>query len=292
MSSTSRVWYITGASRGLGYALTAAALRHGDQVIATARTTNTLDELATHYPDTLRVAQVDVTDRDSIRASLLLGDETGGIDIVVNNAGYANLSAIEDTDPEDFRRQVETNFFGVVNVTQLALPLLRARGRGHIISASSVGARVGNPGLGAYQAAKWAVSGSSQVLAAELAPHGIKVTAIEPGGMRTEWAGSSMTISPVSDAYRSTVGVLADLFTSRSIVPASKPERVADAILRLVNLPDLPARLLLGSDALLTAHTAATALAASDHEWQGFSRSTDGDEITNDQIDPLRIKEK
>lgn len=292
MRTTPRTWYITGASRGLGRALTVAALEQGDHVIATARTPSALDDLAAQYPKALRIAQVDVTDRDSIRASLLSANDSGGIDLVVNNAGYANLSAIEDTDPDDFRHQVETSFFGTVNVTQLLLPLLRARRSGHIINISSVGARVGNPGLGAYQAAKWAVSGFSQVLAAELAPLGIKVTVVEPGGMRTDWAGPSMRIAPVSAAYQDTVGVLANLFNDRSMIPAGDPDRVAEAILQLAEMSDPPVRLLLGSDALLTAQTAAATLADNDRAWEALSRSTDSDEASANQIDPLRINER
>src|SRR6185437_3246266 len=135
----------------------------------------------------------------------------GRIDVVVNNAGYANLAAVEDITLDDFRAQVDANLFGVVNVTKAALPALRAQGAGHIIQVSSVGGRLATPGLSAYQAAKWAVGGFSEVLASEVGPLGIKVTVLEPGGMRTDWAGSSMRVPPISEPYQSTVGVVAGM---------------------------------------------------------------------------------
>ncbi|MEU6347077.1 SDR family NAD(P)-dependent oxidoreductase [Streptomyces sp. NPDC046977] len=288
MQQPLKTWYITGASRGLGRAITAAALEAGDHVFAAARRAGALADLAARYPHQLRTASVDVTDIAAVQQSIdNLMHAFGRVDVVVNNAGYANLSAIEDTAPEDFRAQVDTNLFGAVNVTQAVLPVLRAQGRGRIINVSSVGGRVANAGLGAYQAAKWALNGFTEVLATEVGPLGIKVTAIEPGGMRTDWAGASMAIPPISEPYRTSVGVLADLFETGSVQAAGDPARVAQAIVRLSELADPPVRLLLGSDALAGARAAAKALADSDSIWQEFSRTTDHLDATTDQLDPL-----
>ncbi|MGW3628484.1 SDR family NAD(P)-dependent oxidoreductase, partial [Streptomyces sp. NPDC000880] len=149
------------------------------------------------------VAALDVTDTTAARAAVQNAvDAFGRLDVLVNNAGYADVASIEDFAEGDFRAQIDTNFHGVVNLSRAALPVMRKQGSGHIVQISSVGGRVGTPGLGAYQAAKWAVGGFSEVLAKEVASFGIKVTVIEPGGMRTNWAGSSMSTPPISDSYK------------------------------------------------------------------------------------------
>lgn len=284
-------WFITGSSRGLGRAIVKAALERGDQVAATARTVSALDDLVATYPEQLLVLPVDVTDPRQIDEAVARAHERfGRLDVVINNAGYANLSAIEDTTLEDFRTQVDTNLFGVIATTKAVLPILRAQGCGRIINVSSIGSRIGNPGLAAYQASKWAVSGFTEVLAAEVAPLGILVTAIEPGGMHTDWAGSSMKIPEASAPYQQTVGFLANLFASSQTAPLGDPAKVAQAIFQLVSEKHPPVRLLLGSDALAAAQAAAAALAASDAAWEEFSRSTDRDDATDAERDPLSIK--
>jgi NAD(P)-dependent dehydrogenase (short-subunit alcohol dehydrogenase family)/predicted ester cyclase len=293
MERSTKTWYVTGSNRGLGRAVVEAALQAGDRVLATARHTGALADVAQRYPGRVRTAAVDVTDEAAVQGSVeLLVREFGRLHVVVSNAGYANLSGIEDTSPADFRAQVDTNLFGVVNVTKAVLPLLRAQGYGHIINVSSVGGRVGTPGLAAYQAAKWAVNGFTEVLAAEAGPLGIKVTAIEPGGMRTDWAGSSMSIPPVSPPYQATVGALASLFAHGSGQAAGDPARVAEAVLRLSELDNPPVRLLLGSDAITSAQAAAKALADSDRTWEDLSRSTDRPGATPQQLDPLGIQQR
>ena len=282
------VWFITGSSRGLGRAIALAALERGDRVAATARTVSALEDLAATYPGHLIVLPLDVTDPAQVQDAVARAHEHfGRLDVVVNNAGYANLAAVEDTSGEDFRAQVETDFFGVVTTTKAVLPILREQGSGRIINVSSVGARVGTPGLAAYQAAKWAVSGFTEVLAAEVAPLGIHVTAIEPGGMPTDWAGSSMRVPAPSPAYQNTVGAMTAFFTSGQLKPLSDTGKVARAVLRVADADQPPTRLLLGSDALAGARAAATALAASDATWEQLSRSTDRDEATDAERDPL-----
>ncbi|MET7401364.1 SDR family NAD(P)-dependent oxidoreductase [Dactylosporangium sp. NPDC005572] len=286
----SRIWYVTGASRGLGRAIVEAAVAAGDRVFATARRPEALADLTARYPDSLRTAAVDVTDLPAVRTSVAAAlDEYGRIDVVVNNAGYANLAAIEDITSADFRAQVDTNLFGVVNVVQTVLPALRRQGAGRIINVSSVGGRVGTAGLAAYQAAKWAVNGFTEVLAQEAGPLGIKVTAIEPGGIRTDWAGSSMAVPPISAPYQPTVGVIASLLDRIRDTVGGDPILVADAVLRLSRLDEPPVRLLLGTDAVIGARQAAQTLSTNDIQWAEFSRSIDRPEATPDELDPLGI---
>ena len=203
-----KTWLITGSSRGLGRELAQAVLDDGDHVAAAARRPGSLDDLVARYGGRIRPVALDVTDpvaaREAVQAAVT---EFGSLDVVVNNAGYATSASIEDLPEEEFRAQLETNLFGVVNVTRAALPVLRAQRSGHIIQVSSIGGRVGGtPGMGGYQAAKYAVEGFSEVLANEVRPLGIKVTIVEPGAFRTDWGGSSMHILPVSEDYEPTVG--------------------------------------------------------------------------------------
>ena len=192
----SKVWLITGSSRGFGAELVRAVLTHGDRVVATARDPEQVRPLIVGHEERARVFALDVTDAEAATAAVEFAvAEFGRIDVVVNNAGYANSAPIEETDPADFRAQIETNLFGVVNVTRAALPILRAQRSGVFVQFSSIGGRVGGtPGLGAYQTAKFAVEGFSEVLANEVAGLGLKVIIVEPGAFRTDWMGSSMTM--------------------------------------------------------------------------------------------------
>src|SRR5438552_15862680 len=202
-----KTWLITGSSRGFGWELARAVLEDGDHVVATARRPEQLDDLVRQYGERVRTCALDVTDPEAARAAVKLAvDAFGSLDVVVNNAGYAIYAAIEDMPDDVFRAQIEANLFGVVNVTKAALPVMRKQRSGHIIQFSSIGGRVGGtPGMGAYQTAKWGVEGFSEVLANEVGPLGIKVTIIEPGGFRTDWAGSSMRTLPVREDYDQTV---------------------------------------------------------------------------------------
>jgi NAD(P)-dependent dehydrogenase (short-subunit alcohol dehydrogenase family)/predicted ester cyclase len=281
-----KIWFVTGNSRGLGREIVIAALERGDRVVATARHPQQLDGLAAAYPGRLLALPLDVTDPTAAAVQAAVA-EFGRVDVVVSNAGYADLVTVEDATLENFRAQIETNLFGVVNVTKAALPILREQGGGYIITVSSVGGRVATPGLSAYQAAKWAVNGFTEVLATEVGPLGIKVTAIEPGGMRTEWAGSSMTIPAPSAPYQATIGFLASLFEGGSDNALGDPRKVADVVARLADMDQPPLRLLLGPDALAGAHAAAKTLADRDAQWEELTRSTDRDDATPQQRDPL-----
>lgn len=194
---------------------------------------------------------------------------------MVNNAGYANMAAAEDVDPEDFRAQVEANFFGVVRLTQAVLPVMRTQRAGHIIQISSVGGRLTRPGLAAYQSSKWAVTGySGGVVAQEVAPLGIKVTVLEPGGMRTDWAGSSMRIAPIRPEYEETVGGAAAQLSAPANLGASDPAKVAALLLDIVDMDTPPARLLIGPDAYRYATAAGRELLAADGRYEALSMST------------------
>src|ERR1700742_2124996 len=201
-------WFITGSSRGFGRELTVAALEAGDRVAATARRPEQLADLIERFGDRLLVLPLDVTDPTAVGDALSQArDAFGRLDVVVNNAGYANVSPIEATSDADFRMQFETNFWGVYNVSKAAIPILRAQGGGQIVQFSSVGGRVGgSPGIASYQAAKFAVDGFTRVLAAETAPFNIKTMVVEPSGFATDWAGSSMTVHDIPAAYDSTIG--------------------------------------------------------------------------------------
>ncbi|MEJ1229426.1 MAG: SDR family NAD(P)-dependent oxidoreductase [Galbitalea sp.] len=285
----SPVFLVTGAGRGLGLDIVRAALAAGHRVVAGARNPHQLDELVALHGGALLPVALDVTDAAAAEAAVRAAVDTfGRLDVVVNNAGYANLASIEDITIDDFRAQLDTNLLGVVTVTKAALPTLRAQGSGHIIQVSSVGGRSATAGLGAYQAAKWAVGGFSGVLDAEVRPLGIRVTVLEPGGMRTDWAGSSMTIPPISDAYRDTVGNRARMIGEST--PLGDPAKVAQVVLRVAAMDEPPLRLLLGSDAYKYGTAIGLALAESDAKWRELSESTDHDEATAEDRDPLARK--
>jgi NAD(P)-dependent dehydrogenase (short-subunit alcohol dehydrogenase family) len=284
-----QVWLVTGSSRGLGRAIAEAVLASGDRLVATARDPRTLDDLAATYGDAVRTAALDVTDPAAAAAAVELATSAfGRLDVVVNNAGYANLAAVEDIALDDFKAQVATNLFGVVTVTKAALPVLRAQGSGHVIQVSSVGGRVANAGLSAYQAAKWAVGGFSSVLSQEVAPLGIKVTVLEPGGMTTDWAGSSMSVPPITAPYEATVGRISQMLSA--LMPLSDTAKVAKAVLEVAALEEPPLRLLLGSEAYAFAQIAGEQLAASDERWRDLTVSTDRDDATDADRDPLGMR--
>jgi NAD(P)-dependent dehydrogenase (short-subunit alcohol dehydrogenase family) len=272
----SSVWLVTGCSRGLGRALAEAVLAAGHRLVATARHSGDLAYLPPS--ERLRTATLDVTDAAAARSVVGVATSAfGRLDVVVNNAGYIKANSVEDLPEEDFRRQLEINFFGVYNVTRAALPVMHAQRDGHIIQISSIGGRRATPGLAAYQSAKWAVGGFSEVLAREVAPLGIRVTCVEPGGMRTDMFGLSMLAEPLAPDYEGTVGAVIRAVFGNPERARSNPAKVAQAILRLAGEKQPPVRLLAGSDAVRGASEAATARAEEDLRWQALSVSTDFD---------------
>lgn len=272
----SKVWFVTGSSRGLGRAIVTAALDAGDRVAATARDPRQLQDLVERYGNRVLPIALDVADDAAVRSAVKEAvDAFGRLDVVVNNAGYGDLVAVEDIALDDFKAQIDTNFYGVVHVTKAVLPMLREQGAGHLFQVSSIGGRVGSVGLAAYQSAKWAVGGFSTVLAQEVAPLGVKVTVLEPGGMRTDWSGSSMAIPPVSDPYLPTVGASAERRRAAAGTEPIDPSKVADVVRDLAGRDDAPLRLVIGFDAYALAAATAAAQAESDERWRAVSESVD-----------------
>ncbi|HSY24428.1 MAG TPA: SDR family NAD(P)-dependent oxidoreductase [Polyangiaceae bacterium] len=276
----SKVWLVTGSSRGLGLEIAKAVLAAGDRLVATARNPRDLQSLVDRYGSAVRAVALDVTQPAQARAAVEAARTAfGRLDVVVNNAGYANVNSIEDVAEDDFRAQIETNFFGVVNVTRAALPVLRAQRSGHIIQVSSIGGRSATQGIAAYQSAKWAVGGFSEVLAREVAPLGIRVTVLEPGGMRTDWSGSSMRIDTIQPDYQATVGAVAARLRGNPHAAQGDPAKVAGVVIAIADEPAPPLRLLLGSDAVFMAGLLAKARAEEDAAWRTVSVSTDTDGV-------------
>jgi NAD(P)-dependent dehydrogenase (short-subunit alcohol dehydrogenase family) len=275
---TPHTWLITGSSRGFGRALAQAVLDAGDQVVATARTPAQLDDLAERYGDRVLVVALDVTDAVAAASAFETAVRRfGRVDVVVNNAGYANVAPVETASEEDFRRQFETNFWGVYNVSKAALPVLKAQGTGTIVQFSSVGGRVGGTaGLGSYQAAKFAVDGLTRVLAAETAPLGIRYLVVEPGGFATDWAGASMEIHDIPDEYQATVGQFAS-HVSSGRTSAGDPKRAAEIIVRAIKHAQLPGHLLLGAGAAQMAIDYSGRQLDEATAWQEVSASADFD---------------
>jgi len=288
----SKVFFLTGATRGLGRQIAEASLAAGHRLVATARNPDRLADLADRYGRQVLPVALDVADAGAAQAAVAAGVEAfGRLDVVVNNAGYANLASVEDITLADFRAQVDTNLFGVVNVTKAALPVLREQGGGQIIQVSSIGGRLATPGLSAYQASKWAVGGFCEVLAAEVGPLGIKVTVLEPGGMQTDWAGSSMRVPPISAPYQATVGMIARVQHDQGSGAAlGDPAKVARVVLEVAAMDDPPLRLILGSEAYAYATAAARARAESDAARYQLTVSTDRDDATPEQRDPLAAR--
>jgi NAD(P)-dependent dehydrogenase (short-subunit alcohol dehydrogenase family) len=272
-----QTWFITGSSRGFGRALTEAALAVGDRVVATARRPEALDDLARLHGEDLLAASLDVTDSQAAERVIQAGvDRFGRLDVVVNNAGYANVAPIETGEDVDFRAQFETNFWGVYNVTKAAIGPLRHQGGGIIVQFSSVGGRVGgSPGIASYQAAKFAVDGFTRVLAAETAPFGIRTLVVEPSGFATDWAGSSMTIHDVPEEYDQTVGFMQRRVRTNPAGPAGDPVRAAEIIVQVVKREWIPSHLLLGVNAAEMGIAYSNRQLEEAARWEQVSRSAD-----------------
>jgi NAD(P)-dependent dehydrogenase (short-subunit alcohol dehydrogenase family) len=268
-----QTWFITGASRGFGRALARAALEAGDRVAATARRPEQLDDLAAAYPDRLQALALDVTDVAAASAAISDARQRFGcLDVIVNNAGYANVAPIETGADADFRAQFETNFWGVYNVSKAAIPVLREQGGGLIMQFSSMGGRVGgSPGIASYQAAKFAIDGFSRVLRAETAAFGINVLVVEPSGFRTDWAGSSMSVPPVPEEY----AWIVEWRQQGGGVAAGDPDRAAEILVQIAKRRDIPQNLPLGVNATEGSIRLDEERLAEDRKWSAVSRSAD-----------------
>jgi len=245
---TSKVWFITGTSKGFGRVWAEAALARGDRVAATARNLDTLKPLVERYGELVAAIALDVTDKAAVAAAVAEAiARFGRIDVAVNNAGYGLFGAIEEVSEAEARAQIETNLFGALWVTQAVLPQMRAQGSGHIVQVSSIGGVNAFPTIGLYHASKWALEGFSQALAGEVAGFGIKVTIVEPGGFATDWSGPSAQHAKPSPAYD---GVRAARASFRSGFVPGDPEATGPAILKVVDAEAPPLRIFFGSTGL------------------------------------------
>jgi NAD(P)-dependent dehydrogenase (short-subunit alcohol dehydrogenase family) len=275
----SKVWLVTGSASGLGRNIAEAVLAAGDGLVATARDPRRLEVLVKKYGDQVRTAPLDVADEAAAYAAVQAAvDAFGRLDVVVNNAGYGDVAPFEQLSCERFKAVVDTNFYGVVNVTRAAIPVMRKQKSGYILQISSVGGRLALPGSTAYHAAKWAVGGFTESLAQEVAPFGVKVCALEPGGMRTNWGVRANKETPeLLPDYEPSVGAVAKMLKPLWGHENSDPAKVAQVILRLAASDRLPAHLLLGSDAVKYAGQAEATRAADAEHWREISVSTDVD---------------
>jgi NAD(P)-dependent dehydrogenase (short-subunit alcohol dehydrogenase family) len=247
-----RTWFITGASTGFGRLLAEEVLKAGGRVIATARNLDKVADLEAKYPQAAKAIALDVTDAGQVDSAVTQAfAQFGRVDVLVNNAGYGVAGAIEEVSEAEFMPMFETNVFGLLRVTRAFLPHLRKQRSGHILNLSSIGGVVASPGIGFYNATKFAVEGISEALAAELAPLGISVTIIEPGPFRTDFLGRSGVVAKTRIAdYDATAGNMRKYFAENDGKQKGDPRRAVHAMMQVVESPNPPLRLLLGASAL------------------------------------------
>lgn len=247
----SKVWMITGTSSGFGHAIADEVLARGGRVVATARDPRSLDDLARRAPDRVHAVRLDVTKPAEIEAAVASARERfGAIDVLVNNAGFSTIGALEETSEAELRETMETMFFGAVALTRAVLPAMRARRSGAIVQITSVGGVVTAPGFGAYCAAKHALEAVSEALAAEVAPFGLRILIVEPGEFRTSLFGQAFRALPAGDAYAATVGPVREWVASKAGTQLGDPVKAAKAIVDATAAPTHPLRLPLGADAV------------------------------------------
>jgi NAD(P)-dependent dehydrogenase (short-subunit alcohol dehydrogenase family) len=272
----SKVWLITGSGNGLGRDIAEAALAAGDSVVAGARRTEELARVVAQYGERVKPVTLEVRDEAAAKAAVQLALDTfGRLDVLVNNAGYGQFAPFEQMSGEDFQAIVDTCFYGVVYTTRAAVPVMRKQKSGHIFQVSSVGGRHAVPGNTPYHAAKWAVGGFSDSLAMEVAPFGVKVCTLEPGGIRTSWARRAVQNAPdLLPDYEATVGSFLKMLRGLEGRLESDPRKIADVILRLANSDEVPVRLILGVDAEKRVQQAEAERAAEAEKWRHLTVST------------------
>ena len=267
-------WLITGCSTGIGREIARAALHAGHSVVVTARRVESIADFGDEFGDRAVTVALDVTDKAQIAAAVRAATETfGGIDVLVNNAGNGYLSAIEEGEDEQVRKLFDTNYFGVVDPIKAVLPGMRARGAGHIVNISSMTGLVANPPNAYYSSTKFALEALTEALAQEVKPFGIRVTAIEPGAFRTDWAARSMweSATPISE-YDETVGSRKTMIKEFAQHLPGDPRKVAEAVLMVTALDDPPLRLLLGRDVLKAVRDKLAAFSASIDQWEAVTK--------------------
>jgi NAD(P)-dependent dehydrogenase (short-subunit alcohol dehydrogenase family) len=276
-TNTSRVWFITGSSTGFGRVLAEILLKRGERVAVTARNPDQIEDLVVGYKDTGLALALDVNQPKQITAAVAGAEKFfGRIDVLVNNAGYGYLASVEEGEDAEVRAMFETNLFGLLAVTKAVLPGMRARRTGHIVNISSIGGLVANPSTGYYSATKFALEALSESLAKEVEPLGIRVTAIEPGPFRTDWAGRSLKVAKASiPDYVDTAGARSRQIAERSGKQPGDPVRASEAIIAIVEADQPPRNLFLGKIAVDMAREKLAYLSKSIDQWQALSLGTD-----------------
>jgi NAD(P)-dependent dehydrogenase (short-subunit alcohol dehydrogenase family) len=271
----SKVWFITGTSKGFGRVWAEAALARGDRVAATARNVKSLAPLVERYGSQVAALALDVTDKAAVESAVKQAHRRfERLDVVVNNAGYGLFGAIEEVSESEARAQIETNLFGALWVTQAALPILRSQNAGHFIQVSSIGGVNAFPTVGLYHASKWGLEGFSQSLAQEVAGFGIKVTIVEPGGYATDWGGPSAQHAARLSAYENTHTTMQAF--RKSYVPGD-PEATGPAILKVVDAQDPPLRIFFGSGGLNMTRAEYARRIETWEKWNSVSMEAQGD---------------
>lgn len=271
-----KVWFITGASRGFGRVWAEAALKRGDKVAATARSLKGVTDLAERYGKAVLALALDVTDPDQVSSTVGQAKEHfGRLDVVINNAGYALVGAVEEASDAEVRAEFETNFFGALSVIRAVLPLLRKQGSGHILGVSSVAGLYASPIIGFYHASKWAFEALHESLAKEVQGFGIKVTLLEPGAYATDFGShSSLKIAAGIDAY---ADMRKQVFAAGANIEFGDPQATAEAILKIVDVENPPLRFFVGTEGLPVARAAYANRLATWESWEAVSNAAQGE---------------
>lgn len=275
-NSKNKVWLVTGCSTGLGRAFANAALADGYSVAVASRKTADVDDIVKAFPETAFAVTLDVTKPHEIQAAInATVKRFGRIDVLVNNAGIGYFGSIEESDDAETRRMMEINFFGLANTAREVLPIMRAHKSGHIINISSICGLYSFPGLGYYNATKYAVDGFTETLYKEVKDLGIKVSIIAPGAFRTDWAGRSAQESQSNIAdYAQTADTFKSIIRNSNGQQPGNPAKAAAALIKLVETENPPLRLLLGADALENARTKVLELTTDFDAWEQVTINT------------------
>jgi NAD(P)-dependent dehydrogenase (short-subunit alcohol dehydrogenase family) len=271
-----RTWLITGSGNGLGRDIAEAALAAGDNVVAGARRTEELAPLVAQYGARVKPVTLEVRDEAAAKSAVRLAVESfGRLDVLVNNAGYGQIAPFEQMSAEDFQAVVDTCFYGVVYTTRAAIPVMRRQKSGYVFQVSSVGGRLAVAGNTPYHAAKWAVGGFSDALAMEVAPFGVKICSLEPGGIRTNWARRARQKAPeLLPEYEASVGANLKVLQTHEVLSEGDPRKIAAVVVQLANSEEVPVRLILGVDAEKRVQRAEAARASEAEKWRHLTVST------------------
>lgn len=277
MSDNKRVWLITGSSSGFGRYLTEAVLKHGDRVVATARKPEQLSELVEQYPETAKAVPLDITDTNEVKAAVDAALQAfGRIDVLVNNAGYGLVGALEEYSDEQMRRNFETNLFGAVNMMRAVLPVMREQRSGHILNMSAIAGFTNELGFSIYGASKFALEGVSEAVRGEVGPLGIKVTIVEPGPFRTDFIGRSLVRAERTiEAYNKTSGKFIQFLEKIEGTQPGDPAKAANVLIQVVESDKPPLRLVLGNYAYTKFRKKLKSLTTELDAWEAIASNTD-----------------